>query len=773
MMAGMKRLGMLGWLAMCLVSMLSRAEEVAVPGAEALPEKRYLFAYHSGNGEDGLHLAWSADGYSWEALNKGQSFLKPQIGDSKTMRDPFLLRGPNGTFHLFWTIGHSSNTIGYASSTNLIDWSAQHGLPVMVNEPATLNCWAPEAFWDEAHGQFVLFWASTVTNRFTATAGQTEGGYNHRFFCARTRDFKTFTPSAVFYNPNFSATDATLVPAQNRFYLIFKDETAKPPRKQLRLAIGEHAEGPFGAAGPPFSREKVEGPACLGLGADYVVYFHDYQADRYGALKTRDFLEWEDVSSRLSMPSGMRHGIAMEISSSILGRLRALDKPETQPSSIANALGIGSWIWTTNVADKQTCRLWHSVTIPRGSTISKAWLRVTADNGYRVFLNGREIGRGGDWKYLTEFDLTSLLATGRNILAVEAINDAYDAGVMMGFRAELAGAEALEVKSDATWLVVPGEDRSWTTRPQPRPDWLHAQIVGVAGRSPWIGPQWHAWPVQVIQNPPLEPVVLRFWQRTWFLVTLVATCAVIAGVCVKQASQLSMHARAERLLERERSRIARDIHDDIGAGLTQLALLGEILLRDTPKDNAARKHVDALCAKSRTLLGNMDEIVWTVNPKLDTVSDFTAFVCQYVQEYLGSTELRCRLDVAEDLPSTPMDLPARRNLLMAVKEAVRNAARHSGGTELTLGVHLQPNTLEVSVEDNGRGFSQERVRPGANGLGNMRKRMAEIGGTCALQSLPNAGCRVLFRLPLTPPRLAGTWLPWPAVYRLFKRSRKQ
>ena len=101
---------------------------------------------------------------------------------------------------------------------------------------------------------------------------------------------------------------------------------------------------------------------------------------------------------------------------------------------VADQLGVGAWIWTTNAADKQTCRLWRAFTVPDDAPLARAILRITADNGYRIFLDGREIGRGGDWKYLTEYDLTSLMAPGLHVLAVEAFNDALDAGVILGLR---------------------------------------------------------------------------------------------------------------------------------------------------------------------------------------------------------------------------------------------------------------------------------------------------------------------------------------------------
>jgi signal transduction histidine kinase len=734
------------------------------PTNNPIPKKAFLFSYYTGNGADGLHLAWSPDGYRWEELNRGESILKPEVGESRLMHDPYLLRAPDGTFHLLWTASTQGKTIGYASSKDLIQWSEQQEIPIMTNEPATLNCWAPETVWDEAKQEFLVFWASTVTNRFATTAGQAEGNYNHRLYCARTKDFKTFSPATLFYNPGFNIVDATMVPANGRFYLVFKDETLKPFRKQLRIAAGDHPEGPFGPAGPPFTRDHAEGPTFLRAGDDHILYFHNYQNHRYDALKSKDLARWEDVTARLSMPADMHHGSALEIPGSVIEALRSAEPPPGIITPIAEELGVGAWIWTTNVCDKQTCRLWHSFNVPKSTLMAKAILRITADNGYRVFLDGREIGRGGDWKYLTEYDLTWLLSPGGHVLAVEAFNDMLDAGVILGLKIQLSNGDQISVLSDPSWFVVSDEDWHWLTRSRPKASWFAASVVGVAGRSPWGRPQstWWDHPRQIIHAPLLQPAVLSFWQQTWFLGLLLTVCAVAATVCVRQAAQLAMHVRTQRLLERERARIARDIHDDLGAGLTQLTLLGELILREVPSDGDTRTQVDALCSKARALLGSMDEIVWTVNPRRDTVPDFAAFVCQHVQDFLASTAIRCRLDIAEDLPPTPLDMPTRRNLFLAVKEAVRNSTRHSGASELLLGVRIAQERLEVVVEDNGHGFAPEAAPKGRNGLSNMQQRLADIGGACHIASAPGAGCRIVFATPLTARKLGKAWFSgWP------------
>ena len=294
--------------------------------AASLAGRAYLFSYFIGNGEDGLHFAWSRDGYMWQALNGGRSYLKPEVGESKLMRDPCLLRGPDGTFHLVWTTAWQGRTIGHASSKDLIKWSPQQSIPVMAHEPAALNCWAPEIVWDAKRGEFLIFWATTITNKFLETAGGGDEKYNHRMYATATKDFKFFTPAKLFYDPGFNVIDATILPANGRFYLIVKDETRRPPKKHLRIASSDNIAGPYENLDPPFTRDWVEGPSALQVGDEFLVYFDGYTAHRYEAMRSRDLRNWEDVSSRISFPKGTRHGTALAVETELVETLLRHDR---------------------------------------------------------------------------------------------------------------------------------------------------------------------------------------------------------------------------------------------------------------------------------------------------------------------------------------------------------------------------------------------------------------------------------------------------------------
>jgi alpha-galactosidase len=290
-------------------------------------DQAYLFTYFIGNGEDGLHLAWSRDGYKWEALKDGKSFLTPVVGEKKLMRDPCVVRGPDGIFHMVWTTAWEGKTIGHASSKDLINWSPQQAVPVMAQEPAAINCWAPEIVWDAKRSEYLIFWATTITNQFLETAGGGDAKYNHRMYATTTKDFKSFTPTKLFYDPGFNVIDATILPAFGRYYLIIKDETRNPVKKHLRVASSEDIAGPYSDLQPPFTRDWVEGPSALQVGEEFLVYFDAYRDRRYEAMVSPDLKKWEDVTSKISFPKGTKHGTAIAVEKGFVDELISKTTP--------------------------------------------------------------------------------------------------------------------------------------------------------------------------------------------------------------------------------------------------------------------------------------------------------------------------------------------------------------------------------------------------------------------------------------------------------------
>ena len=292
-------------------------------------ETAYLFSYFINDSKDGLHLAYSYDGLNWTSLNGGRSFLTPAVGKDKLMRDPSICQAPDGTFHMVWTSSWTDRIIGYASSRDLIHWSEQQAIPVMMHEPEAHNCWAPELFYDEASETYYIFWATTIPGRHKEVpTSESEKGLNHRMYYVTTKDFRTFSKTKMFFNPDFSVIDAAIVkdPKQGDLIMVVKNENSNPPEKNLRVTrTKDLAKGfPTKVSAPITGKYWAEGPAPLFVGDALYVYFDKYRDHRYGAVRSLDQGEtWEDVSDQVSFPRGIRHGTAFAVDASVVEALVA------------------------------------------------------------------------------------------------------------------------------------------------------------------------------------------------------------------------------------------------------------------------------------------------------------------------------------------------------------------------------------------------------------------------------------------------------------------
>jgi len=240
------------------------------------------------------------------------------------MRDPFILQAKDGMFHMVWTSGWWDKQIGYASSPDLINWSEQKGIPVMEHEPTARNSWAPEMVYDPESGEYIIFWATTIPDRHSDVASsEREKGLNHRMYCTRTKDFKSFSPTEMFFNPDFSVIDATILPKNNKFYMFLKNENPNPPEKNIRITIADNASGPYPVkvSEPITGKYWAEGPTALQVGKYVYVYFDKYTEHKYGAVCSKNMVDWEDVSGLVSFPKGARHGAAFKVSNKVLRKL--------------------------------------------------------------------------------------------------------------------------------------------------------------------------------------------------------------------------------------------------------------------------------------------------------------------------------------------------------------------------------------------------------------------------------------------------------------------
>jgi signal transduction histidine kinase len=255
-----------------------------------------------------------------------------------------------------------------------------------------------------------------------------------------------------------------------------------------------------------------------------------------------------------------------------------------------------------------------------------------------------------------------------------------------------------------------------------------------------------------------------YWETGWFRISLVLV--LIAGIAgfVRHLGQQAFRRELERLerqrdMEQDRARIARDIHDHIGSGLTRINLLNELLLGEPPSQLARR--VSQITGVTCELMRTMDEIVWAVNPKNDTLESLMNYVCDYADEFLRPAGISLRLRVPARLPGWSLTSEVRHNLFLAVKEILNNIVKHAAATEVTLELRLNASTATLEIQDNGRGLERQSPvnghagpRPmGGNGLENLRKRAAAIGGQCRIQSEQGRGTRIGLVLPA--PRLNG------------------
>jgi len=256
-------------------------------------------------------------------------------------------------------------------------------------------------------------------------------------------------------------------------------------------------------------------------------------------------------------------------------------EPLAVPENLTNVFG--SWIWADKFFNGQTLRFWRTFDIPRSAQVHKARLRMTVDNNYVLFLDGREIGRGAEWRELYDYNLTPLMSPGRHVLAIQAMNSFHYAGMLFGMRVDLADGRAIEIKSDENWRIVPEGARGWEKAAKAADSWPRATAVAPFGGEPW----WST-PVNVNEMPTLQPVQVFFWQTGWFQVTLLTVSASVMLFSFWLMAQLALHKKERLLLQRERARIAMDIHDDLGSRMTQLVLHGEVAQSELPAESTIR-----------------------------------------------------------------------------------------------------------------------------------------------------------------------------------------
>ena len=347
----------------------------------------------------------------------------------------------------------------------------------------------------------------------------------------------------------------------------------------------------------------------------------------------------------------------------------------------------------------------------------------------------------------------------------------WDAGTAGGLRVK-SGAARFEFHYTTPSLLNPGRLRFRYRLDGLDSDWVDAGGQRAAHYN-HLPPGNYAFRVMAggtdgvwheIAQPLTLQVVPRVWERGWAKVSAGLLVLIALALTVRQMERNKLRRRlqeleAQRALERERRRIAQDLHDDIGAHLTRLNLDCELAGRETVPTTDLRSHLAGMNRKVNQLIRAMDEIVWAVNPKHDTLDSVVTYLGRFAQSFLSSAGLRCRLDVPLNLPPWTITSESRHNLYLTLKEALNNVIKHASATEVRICLELRPEGFTLAIIDNGCGFDSAGLTPATNpaeplrnasgnGLANMQKRMEEIGGRCEWQTAKGEGTRVILTLPV-------------------------
>lgn len=264
-----------------------------------------------------------------------------------------------------------------------------------------------------------------------------------------------------------------------------------------------------------------------------------------------------------------------------------------------------------------------------------------------------------------------------------------------------------------------------------------------------------------------------FYLTSWAIgLYVIAVIALVAGtvrvVSHRRLRRVLARLEQQRSLERERIRIAQDMHDEMGSKLTKISFLSEHVRMDAAPASPLACKLASIAETSRDLLKTMDEIVWVVNPRNDTLENLAAYLSHHAAEYFQNTSLECELKLPRVMPEHPLSSEARHNLFLAFEEALNNVLKHSGAARVKIEMLVNASDFAILVADNGRGFevtpqpaagALPRNGPGGrggNGLRNMRQRLADLGGECVLVSQPGQGTTVTLRLPLNAKAISQT-----------------
>ena len=331
------------------------------------------------------------------------------------------------------------------------------------------------------------------------------------------------------------------------------------------------------------------------------------------------------------------------------------------------------------------------------------------------------------------------------------------------------GKQRFEFRYTALSLVAPEKVRFKYRLDGLEPDWMEGGTQRAAYYS-YLKPGDYTFHVIACNNDGIWndvgatlalKVMPHFWQTWWFSIGAALAGAGFVGGAARYVTRRRLRRKMERLerqraLEKERARIAKDIHDDLGASLTRITLLSQSGRAELEDPHQAASDLDQIYHTARELTRAMDEIVWAVSPQHDTLDSLITYLGKFAQDFLSVANIRCRLDMPMQLPAWPLTAEVRHNLFLAVKEALHNVLKHASATTVRLSLTITDSSFALVVNDNGKGFNPLAATPAqpgpgdhsrlsaGNGLVNMKKRLEEIGGIFELRSAPGEGTNLRF-----------------------------
>jgi signal transduction histidine kinase/ligand-binding sensor domain-containing protein len=244
-----------------------------------------------------------------------------------------------------------------------------------------------------------------------------------------------------------------------------------------------------------------------------------------------------------------------------------------------------------------------------------------------------------------------------------------------------------------------------------------------------------------------------WWLSYWFIGFMVLFTGGSAMGISRYLTWLSYRKRLlelekRELVNKERTRISRDLHDEIGANLTHIAILSELAQQELHQAPKTSQTVERVARVARDNISTLSEIVWSLNPGNDSLEQVATYIQNYTESFFDNTEIRTKFEIQEQLPNVILDSDVRHHLLMCVKEALNNACKYSRASEVMVKIDVNDHSVTIIIQDNGIGFNRDEVRKKGNGLTNLEHRLKPFGGSATIDTKPGSGCRIEFRLPL-------------------------